>query len=68
MAEARDRAAWNRTRAVLAQLYNVNRDPKRGKPIDPERFFPWDDVAKKPAAPPPTDADRELLKRIFPKR
>jgi len=66
MAEARDRAAWNRTRAVLAQLYNVNRDPKKGKPIDPEQFFPWDDAAAQ-AAPPPTDVDRELLQQTFPK-
>jgi len=65
MAEARDRAAWNRTMAFLAGLYNVNRDPKKTKPIDPMQFFPWGQPQEE-RAPPPTEADREMLRRVFP--
>jgi len=65
MAEARDRAAWNRTFAVLAQLFNANRDPKKAQPIEPMQFFPWD-TAKPRQAPPPTEADRAALRRAFP--
>lgn len=65
MAEARDRSLWNRTFALLAQLYNVNRDPKRSRPIDPLQFFPWDNKVREPA-PPPTENDLEMLRRAFP--
>jgi len=41
MAEAADRARWNRTFAQLAQLRNIHRDPKTTEPIDPLTFFPW---------------------------
>lgn len=67
MAEARDRAAWNRTMAWLAGLYNVNRDPKKTKAIDPMQFFPWTQPAKE-QAPPPTEADRAMLRHVFPRR
>ncbi len=65
MAEAADRAAWNRTFAVLAQIYNANRDPKKTEPIDPMQFFPWD-KARNQQAPPPTAEDRQMLRRAFP--
>ena len=53
MAEVRDRAAWNRTFAVLAQLFNANRDPEKTRPIDPMAFFPWGKQAEE-QAPAPT--------------
>lgn len=65
MAEAKDRAAWNRTFAVLAQIYNANRDPKKTDSIDPMQFFPWDRQQKEQALPP-TPEDREMLRRAFP--
>jgi len=67
MAEAADRARWNRTFAVLAQLFNANRDPQKTKPIDPMQFFPWDKGPKE-QAPPPTEEDRKMLRRAFPGR
>ena len=67
MAEARDRAAWNRTFAVLAQLCNANRNPDHGQAIDPVQFFPWDQGQQK-QAPPPTPEEREMLRRRFPGR
>lgn len=67
MAEAADRAAWNRTAALLAQIYNANLDPKKGKPIDPMQFFPWE-RDRKQQAPPPTPEEREMLGRAFGKK
>lgn len=69
MAEAKDRAAWNRTFAVLAQICNANRDPKKGKSIDPMQFFPWHDggsAIRGGKAPPPTAEDRAALRLAFP--
>jgi len=40
MAEARDRAAWNRTFALEAVLYNAFRG-KNDDPVDPMQFYPW---------------------------
>ncbi len=65
MAEARDRADWNRTFAILAQIYNANRDPDKSTPSDPMQFFPWE--KPKPArALPATAADVALLKHMYP--
>ncbi len=66
MAEAKDRAAWNRTFAMLAGLYNPNR-AKGAKPIDPMQFFPWADLKSKPLAGP-TEAERQVLREAFPKK
>ena len=41
MAEARARAAWARTSAVLALIANVNRDPKKRRPFTPADFDPY---------------------------
>ena len=65
MAEVRDRAAWNRTFAVLAQIFNANRDSKTTKPIDPLQFYPWG-LGTREQAPPPTEGDRQMLRRAFP--
>ena len=67
MAEARDRVRWNHTFAVLAQVFNANRDPDKTKAIDPLMFYPWDRRTSE-RAPPPTDSDRQMLKRAFPGR
>lgn len=65
MAEAADRARWNRTFAVLAQLSNAFRDPKKTEAIDPMQFFPWQ-RAENQQAPPPTPDEREMLRQAFP--
>jgi len=65
MAEAKDRASWNHTFAVLAQLYNAFRDAEKGEGIDPLLFFPWERPKQEPA-PPPTPEEREMLRRAFP--
>lgn len=41
MAEARQRAEWDRAAQVCALLVNVNRDPRKGKPVEPEDFNPY---------------------------
>ena len=65
MAEAADRARWNRTMAALAGLYNVNRDPKHSEPIDPMQFFPWEQSETR-NAPPPTAVERAMFRQLFP--
>ena len=61
MAEVRDRAAWNRTFAVLAQLFNANRDPEKTRAIDPMVFFPWGKrTDEQPASP--TAEERQILR------
>ena len=66
-AEAADRAHWNRTFSVLTQIYNTNR-PTDAEPIPPLDFCPWHDTAEPAQAPPPTEADRRLLREFFPPR
>lgn len=65
-AEAADRAQWNRTFAILTQIYNANR-PAEADPIEPLMFCPWIDTEPRPA-PPPTEADRKILREFFPPR
>lgn len=66
--EAADHLAWNHTAAVLAQIYNVNRDAKSQRPIDLAQFFPWNQAGglRKKKAPPPTEEERKLLRKAFP--
>ncbi len=64
--EAEDKLAWNRTFAVIAQIYNVNRDPKRSRPIDPMQFCPYRSKRHQLPAPPPTAEDREMLRKLYP--
>ena len=63
MAEARDRAAWNRTLAILAHITNfaVGTDDE---PVDPMQFYPWPLPQKEPA-PPPTPEEETLLTQMF---
>ena len=65
MAEAKDRSSWNRTFALLACLRNIVRDPKKTRPIDAMQFFPWQERQEEQASPP-TEADREMLRHVFP--
>ena len=64
MADAQDRAAWNHTFAILAQIRNFHCDPKKSKPIDVRQFCPHLRTEKR--APPPTPEQRELLRAAFP--
>lgn len=68
MAKAADVAAWCRTFAVLAQMFNANRDPEKSDPIDPMQFYPWSKKKRKRKLRPPTDIEREQLRELFPKR
>ena len=63
MCEARNRADWARTSAVLAMLANTNRDPKKHRPFTPTDFDP---TAKRTAAPAlPPEPDLSILKKVF---
>ena len=66
MAEVRDRMAWNRTFARMAQHYNLNRDPKKDDPIDPLRFFPWKERTTEKKPGPPTAEELKILREAFP--
>jgi len=41
MAEARGRADWAHTSAILALIANVSRDPKRTRALRPADFDPY---------------------------
>jgi len=41
MATARDKAAWRRTAELLAQQYQIHRDPKRGRTLTSKDFSPY---------------------------
>ena len=62
--EQEDKLAWCRTSAVVVQLYNAFRDPKTSEPIDPMKFYPWQEVAGKKAAPP-TETELNMLEQLF---
>lgn len=68
MAKAADLAKWSRTFAVLAQIFNVNRDPKKSEAIDPLKFCPWVERGERAKAAPPTESERSELKKLFPKK
>jgi len=63
MAEAADKAAWNRTFAVVAQIYNSVRE-KKAEAIDPMAFYPWAQE-KRTNAPPPTKEQDAMLSQVF---
>jgi len=65
MAEAADRAAWNRTFAVLAQIYNANRG-EGGEPIDPLQYFPWERPGPQKPKPPTPMQDAWLSANFGP--
>lgn len=41
MAEERLRSQWNQTSTVLAAVLNVNRDPRKSRPVRPEQLNPY---------------------------
>ena len=63
MVEGRTQEDWNHTASVLAMVANVNRDPKKGRPLNPADFHPMRET--KASAPPPPKAPVSLLKTIF---
>ncbi len=63
MAEEADRAKWARTQAVLAQIHNANCTDSAAT-IDPMIFFPWD-KGEPDRAPPMTDADRDMFRKVY---
>lgn len=66
MARAADVAGWNRTWAVIAQLFNINRDPKRSKAIDLDDFFPWKQRSSEVSEI--RKSDRAGLRKMFPNK
>jgi len=66
MVEGRRNDAWHHTSAVLAMLYNANRDPKRSRPKSPNDFHPY--LVSHAAARrgvPITKAMLPLLRKVF---
>ena len=63
MTIARQSEAWNHTASVMALIANVNRDPKKGRPLRPADFHPVQ-VVKRPKAAP-LKGDIGLLKTVF---
>jgi len=66
MAKAADRAAWCRTFAVLAQLFNAS-GVKASDVIDPMQFYPWGENNDSRLRPP-TEMERQQLREFFPKK
>jgi hypothetical protein len=68
MAEARDRAAWNHTFAIVAQIHNYHRDPNKSQAIDWRLCCPHlaGGPTKPKRAPPPTPEQRAMLRQMFP--
>jgi hypothetical protein len=66
MAEARDIAEWQHTFAIVAQIHNYHRDPKRSEAIDWRKFCPHLNRGQTAKAQPPTPEQREMLRAMFP--
>jgi hypothetical protein len=66
MAKAAQNAAWCRTFAMLAQLFNVNRDPERAKPIDPMQFYTWGESKQGDGVVRSTEETRAEMRVLFP--
>lgn len=41
LAENAEKARWNHTSSLLAMMFNLNRDPKKHRPVTPETFNPY---------------------------
>ena len=63
MAEARGKAEWGRTSALLALTANMNRDPKKGQPFTPSDFNPYERHHSHQSVP--KLADLSILKAVF---
>jgi hypothetical protein len=62
MAQARERAHWQRTAAVLALIANCHRDPKRRRAYAPADFLPDQRDA---GTTTPLLADLSVLRAVF---
>lgn len=51
------RGRWRHTSAIMATLCNVNRDPKKGKPLEADAFNPY---ARKPVTVDRMDSKRAV--------
>ncbi|HOD83616.1 MAG TPA: hypothetical protein PKG77_19535 [Phycisphaerae bacterium] len=68
MAQARQRAAWERTSWLLALIANVNRDPRRqSRPLKPADFDPYagQDGGRRERPLTDTRAAFRLMKMLF---
>jgi len=61
MADARGRADWGRTAAVLAMLANAHRDPKRTRSFKPADFNPYETEKRTVGK----TKDLGILKKVF---
>ena len=62
MAEARGRADWARTSAIMALAVNLVRDPRKGKPAKPSDFDPYADHVRPRKL---RGRELEILKEVF---
>ena len=46
MSEAKSRDDWRHTAALMALVANVNRDPHKQRPFQPEDFSPYEQKPK----------------------
>lgn len=60
MAEAREKAEWQRMASLMALVVNLVRNPKRSKPAVPADFNPYHRKAKAPVKAP-----LSILKEVF---
>ena len=62
MAEARCRADWARTSALMALTFNLARDPRRTPAVKPNDFNPYAPQPKKPIL---RGKQLEILRDVF---
>ena len=62
MAEAKTRAMWEHTSALMALLANCHRDPKKTRPFQPSDFNPYHRRRKDASQ---VKASISVLKQIF---
>jgi len=66
MAVGKNRADWWRTSSMLAMLVNVNRDSKRGRPVEPREMMPPGLVDKRTKkSKPDAYVSIEQLEKMF---
>ncbi|MFA5526637.1 MAG: hypothetical protein WC992_07425 [Acholeplasmataceae bacterium] len=60
-------AAWDQTALVVATVLNVNRDPKKGKPVNPDDINPYRRGKRREvrAAKAASKADLSLCREAF---
>ncbi len=51
MADAKAKLAWSQTSALLSLTYNINRDPKKSRVLEPRDFDPYAPPKKKTYLP-----------------